>query len=177
MLTLAVVLCLAALPLAASGAGNISHQKAISIALAKYKNSKPIHCELDYDDGVYAYNVEVVRMSNKRVYDVCVRASSGKILYTEYEGTLASGCHASDIRIGYSTAISKARSKAPGGKYLGFDVEWRSGTPRYEVDFRMKDGRERSVLVNAKSGTVIGIDRDDYDDDHDHDHVDHDYDD
>ena len=172
-LAMAAILCLTALPLAASGAGDISYQEAVRIALAKYRNSKPIHCDRDNDDGVSVYNVEVVNKTNKRVYDVHVRASNGKIVHTEYEGKLEGGRSPSDITVGYSTAITKARSKASGGKYLGFDVEWRNGAARYEVDFRMKDGRERTVHVNAKSCAVIRVDHhNDSDDDHDDGHGD-----
>lgn len=143
-----------AAPAADLAAANlITYQEAVNIAQAKYPKAKLVNLELDIEKKQYVYDMEFVNPDRKE-YDVKVNAQTGKIVRNKYDGKLHSTLKLDQIKVSYDKAIATAQTKAVGGTFEKLEIDWQNKMPVYEIEFRMTNGREQKVEVDAATGQI-----------------------
>ena len=143
--------------------GLISKKKAKEIALdhAGVSSSKAtfVKAELDYDDGVWEYEVEFY--SGNTEYDYEINAVTGKIIsvdhdaeyYTPSTGSLISRDKAKEI------ALDRAGVSSGDAWGLKCELDEDDGRWEYEIEFRC-GGYEYEIKVDAQSGRILDYERD-----------------
>ncbi|MDR1700106.1 MAG: PepSY domain-containing protein [Lachnoclostridium sp.] len=131
----------------------ITANKAMKIAKKRVGGGVVADCDLDYENGVLAYEVEIHK--GKYEYDVFVKASNGKIL-------TGISVLPSQKKITLAKAKTIALKKASGGFVTDWDLDNEFGTQVYEIEIR-KGQYEYDITIKASNGRVLSSHRE-YDD-------------
>ncbi len=131
----------------------ISSRKAIKIARKATRGGTVTDCDLDYERGVLAYEVEIYKGRNE--YTVFVRASSGKIMKSR-------SILPSQKKISVAQAKKIALRKAGGGVVTDWDLDNEFGIRVYEIEVR-RGMYEYDITIKASNGKVLSCTRE-YDD-------------
>jgi len=142
-----------------SGSQNhIGDAKAKSIALESAGISEAdvvfMFCKLDYDDGMYEYEVDFV--SGITEYDYDINATTGKIIGTDYEINADVPATSEDIGSAKakSIALQHAGLSESGVSYMQVKLDYDDGMMEYEVDWNV--GRtEYEYAINASTGSIL----------------------
>ena len=141
----------------------ISRDEAKEIALdhAGVSQSKAsfVRVELDYDDGVWEYEVEFY--SGNTEYDYEINAATGKIISVDHDAEYYTPSTGSLISRDKAKEIALDRAGVSSGDVSGFECELDEDDGRweYEIEFRC-GGYEYEIKVDAQSGKVLDYERD-----------------
>ncbi|MCJ8007390.1 PepSY domain-containing protein [Lederbergia wuyishanensis] len=125
--------------------------------------------ELEKEHGTLAYDIEI-KDANGIEHDVVVDANSGKVLKTETDNEKDDDdSEVSDevektqllkeakISIEESTAIAQAKVK---GKVTDAELDDENGVVIYEVEITDLQGQQHEVKIDAKSGKILKVEKD-----------------
>ena len=163
----------------ASTKSYIGKTKAQEIALnhANISNPDYIEVEFDADDGLIVYEVEF--MTSSREYEYEIDATTGKIIYTDYElnddnynddnynyqnNNSNSNQNSSYISSAKAKQIALNHAKATSSTASRIHVELDRDDNEYQVEF-IYNNYEYDYEINATTGKIIDYDRErvDYD--------------
>lgn len=139
----------------------IGFEKATSIALedSKLKNSSDriVNLEIDREDGMYIYEVEIIQENKKYEYDI--NAKTGAILSFKVKNSNLSNKIANfDSYIGIekakSISFSNAKVKEDNVKKLEVDLDKEDGFMVYEIEFR-SGNMKYEYDIDAITGNII----------------------
>ncbi|MGL5649207.1 MAG: PepSY domain-containing protein [Clostridium sp.] len=138
--------------------GLINETLAKEMMYNKVPNSKIV--EFTYDEERFIPVFQGRLIKHEKEYRISLDAKTGVVLdykeeklnrYTEvYEGKVITAQEAHKIML----------DRATGGEIKGFKFEGDAEIPTYEGIVH-KDGNEIAILLDARDGKIIGIDRDD----------------
>ena len=131
----------------------ISAGKAMKIARKATRGGMVTDCDLDYERGVLAYEVEVYKGGDE--YTVFVKASNGKVMKKN-------SILPSQKKISLAKAKKIALRKAGGGVVTDWDLDNDFGIRVYEIEVR-KGMYEYDITIKASNGKVLSSVRE-YDD-------------
>lgn len=138
----------------------ITSEKATEIALAKTGGGTVTKCEIDYDDGIIIYEIEIY--NNSIEYDVDVNATNSQIVKFEQE-TLKTSPNQTPIinEINLEKAKSVALAKTNGGDILKWEIDYEDGIKIYEfeiingnIKYDLDVGAVDSKIYNFKQQTI-----------------------
>ena len=163
----------------ASTKSYIGKTKAQEIALnhANISNPDYIEVEFDADDGLIVYEVEF--MTSSREYEYEIDATTGKIIYTDYElnddnynddnynyqnNNSNSNQNSSYISSAKAKQIALNHAKATSSTVSRIHIELDRDDNEYQVEF-IYNNYEYDYEINATTGKIIDYDRErvDYD--------------
>ncbi|OMF24976.1 hypothetical protein BK133_22140 [Paenibacillus sp. FSL H8-0548] len=157
---------------------SIDKEKAKAIALKEVPGTIT-DIELERENGVVFYEVEMTKKGSFEEVDVYVAADSGAVLYTktddddERDATNSSVAPNTKAAGGSQNAITKEQAgklalTAVKGEVLKVKSDWDDGIQQYEVKIKTSNGIAEVDLA-AAGGSILSIDYDDNDDDKDDD--------
>jgi len=141
----------------------ISFEKAKEIAINKVEGSRLDSIELEYDDGVLIYDIEVDRHDEDDI-EIKIDAKTGEVLKLEdYRDDDDNDDDNENKSVGKSKisqeeAVAIATKDTPGNVT---EVEYDDG--HYEIEIK-KNGTEVEFKIDSTSGAIIEKDFDDDDD-------------
>ena len=126
-----------------------------------------LHTELDYDDGVYKYEVEFV--SGGAEYEYKVNAKTGEILHSKVEAkptaqepapTTQQPAATEKLTREQAQEIALKHAGLTKGQVTRLEVEYDvdDGIPEYSVEFR-HDGWEYDYEIHAQTGKILDWDK------------------
>lgn len=124
----------------------ISYDRAISIVQCMYPYGTVIECELTSKGK---YEVRIV-CADRRVYQIDVCASTGRVLCSKYKCKLSASkaCSMYMVRYNCKSAISYAMCRYRGCSFKSIEMKWKCGRPYYEIKLNYC-GRTQKVNVCA----------------------------
>lgn len=158
---------------------SVTEQDAVKTALNSVQNASLVKKELEDEDGVIVYGVEV--NDGNRLHDIKVDANTGVILKDdigsdadEKEEADADGNDDAiinaDVNLSQEEAVQVAtQSVDAAAKFVKAELEDENGVIVYGVEFTL-NGKELDVKVDANTGTILAIDQDE---DQDNDQIEH----
>lgn len=147
--------------------GLISYDKAIELAKAKLTGGVVTDVDLDEDDGVYHYEVEMLKDGVE--YEYIFDAKTGNLLREKSEkgkyanSTTSSTAATTSSDIGLEKAKQIALAKAPAGATVKkIELDHDDGRAVYEGELK-GNGVEYEFEIDAATGAILSWDTD-YDD-------------
>ncbi|OMP68340.1 PepSY domain-containing protein [Domibacillus epiphyticus] len=152
----------------------VTKQEGIDIAL-KEVNGEASHIELENEDGVVIYSVEITDDQGQK-HEVAVDANTGKVLKVEADGEESENEDGEENdkeeqkRLEKEAILTKEESivialKQVPGKVKDAALEDEDGIVVFAVDVIDEKGHEQEIVVDAKSGEVLKVEADDEEDD------------
>ena len=153
----------------------ISMEQARQIALQRV-SGEILESELDRETGKLVYEFEIRDQSGK-IQEVLVDAQTGEIVSVKEENENDDDDDESDspkmqpeltkeARISVDQARQIALARVP-GTVIESELGKEKGKVVYEFEIRDKDNKSFDVLVDAKTGEIVGVEADDEDDSED----------
>ena len=153
----------------------ISLEQARQTALQRV-SGEILESELDRETGKLVYEFEIRDQSGK-IQEVLVDAQTGEIVSVEEENENDDDDDESDspkmqpeltkeARISVDQARQIALARVP-GTVIESELGKEKGKVVYEFEIRDKDNKSFDVLVDAKTGEIVGVEADDEDDSED----------
>ena len=148
---------------------DITIDEAKQIALEKAGGGEVIKWELDYEDGIKVYEIEIIDNINIKKYSMDVSAIDGTIynykeklilIKSETTSNSVSPNVPSDSTITLETAKKIALEKVGGGTIKDWELDYEKGTWIYEIEV-VYNGVEHEVEINAGIGEIIKYEIDD----------------
>ena len=118
-----------------------------------------LHTELDYDDGVYKYEVEFV--SGEAEYEYKVNAKTGEILHSKVEAKPVAKEPAADkltAEQAQEIALKHAGLTKDQVSRLKAEYDVDDGIPEYSVEFH-HNGWEYDYEIHAQTGKLLDWDK------------------
>ncbi|RMX04790.1 peptidase [Corticibacter populi] len=116
---------------------------------------KVIDIDLDRDDGVVRYELEIITAQQENI-EVHVNAATGAIDQFKNDGKASRKdlSRLEEARIDITQAIDAAVKNTPGTPFSAqLDSHW--GKTSYEVDILQADGRIFEVKIDAADGSIL----------------------
>lgn len=157
-----------------SAEATVTYEKAKQIALAKVGGGTVKEIELDYENGILIYEVEI--KYNSVEYEVDVDASTGEVVkynsdydisysYPQKQSTVTSNSTQSSIsstQIIKSKAKEIALAKVGGGTIKEIELDYKKGQLVYEIEIKY-NGMEYEIDIDACTGEIVKFKKE-YDD-------------
>lgn len=119
-----------------------------------------IHTELDYDDGIYQYEVEFITGDTE--YEYKVNAITGEILHSKVETKPTTQEPAAEkLTAQQAQEIALQHAGLTKDQVTGLKVEYDydDGVPEYDVEFYC-NGTEYDYKIHAKTGEILKVEKD-----------------
>ena len=153
-----------------SAEAKISYERAKEIALAKVGGGTVKEIDLDYENGILAYEVEI--KYNGIEYEVDVNATTGEVVKFKSDHSTHSSNNStssstqkpsttsglqsdsSTAQISYERAKEIAIAKVGGGTVKEIELDRENGRLVYEVEVKY-NGREYEIDIDAATGEIV----------------------
>ncbi|UTR12830.1 PepSY domain-containing protein [Evansella sp. LMS18] len=135
-------------------AGQISKEEAASIALGML-DGKVEEVELDREDGILIYEVEIDYRGND--YDFDIDAQTGEVL--KIDDDLLKTPLADSVSVSVEEAVDIVREQFPDGEVDDIELEVKNSRFVYEIEVEVSD-EDGDVYVDAETGEIVKIDSD-----------------
>lgn len=144
ILCMSIVLTVMVMPTMASAASNsgITASEAKEIALNKTGGGTVIECDLDYEDGIRVYEIEIIR--NNKKYEMDVGVYNSKIY--NYEVETISGLTSKQAK-------KIALNKTSGGTVVKCKSEIKNGRNVYAIKI-IKSGKRHTMNVGIENAKI-----------------------
>lgn len=146
----------------------ISMEEAKKTALSKLENSTVTKAELDLDDGVYVYDIEVENDTYEA--DVTIDANTGEVLSFDQDrrddvevDSSSSSSSSANVKISLETAKKTALAKLSNSTVTSAELDYDDGLYVYEIEVK-NSKYEADVEINANTGKVISFEKERRDD-------------
>ena len=135
------------------GDDHIGEERAAEIAktAANVTDGTVTQNNLDMDDGVWVYQVDLVSGTTK--YEFEIDAATGAIREQSQE-EISTGDAAANISAAEAEKIARESSNLSGGTVVKNQLDTDDGRQIYEIEI-VKDGIEYSYEIDAANGTII----------------------
>lgn len=138
--------------------GLINETIAKEMMYDKVPNSKIVEFTYDKDRFIPVFQGKLIK--NEKEYEISLDAKTGVILdYKEEKINESMKAYEGEV-ITVQEAHKIILDRTTGGEIKGFTFEGDAEIPTYEGMVH-KDGNEIAILLDARDGKIIGIDRDD----------------
>ncbi len=138
-----------------SATGDITAEAAqeIAITAANASDATVVKCTLDYDTGIYVYDIELVGGGQKFEFEI--NAATGDILEQKQEAVTNSSSGAS-ASISADEALSIAQNAAgiSGGTVVKNNLDYDDGRAVYEIEI-YNNNVEYEFEIDANTGAII----------------------
>lgn len=136
----------------------ISIEEANKIALSQVNNGQIIKSELDTENGVLIYDIEVLENNVKKEFDV--DAVSGKILkINNGHNYKTQNAVNPEIKLSMEEAKKIALDNSKNGKIKSIEFKNKNGFTFYEIE--VSEGfMEREFKIDATNGNILKMERD-----------------
>lgn len=134
--------------------------RAVRTAERRIRRSKAYNVETHRHRGVRVWQVKVAR-GVTRPYELDVRAN-GRVVFRQRRSRIDDDVRKlAEARIPLVRALRTAARRAGGGRFDEAEIDRSGGRIVWEVTFKRSGDREIEVKVDARTGKVIRVDRDD----------------
>ncbi|WP_078592828.1 PepSY domain-containing protein [Evansella clarkii] len=137
-----------------NGASQISKEEAASIALSML-DGKVEEVELDREDGILIYEVEIEYRGND--YDFDIDAQTGEVL--KIDDDLLKTPLTDSVSVSVDEAVNLVKEQFPDGEIDDIELEVKNSRFVYEIEVEVFD-EDGDVYVDAETGEIVKIDSD-----------------